>query len=622
MTLPFKKNVVCCLRFLRFVLFIFAFLFVSALFAQEQTLHRVVITGNKNIKRSEIKKQLRLKSLPFYERMLFWVEKPKFNSNLMYQDVENIKSYLNANGFLYAEIETYTTETRKGRVNIEYRITENQPVKINNVSIIVNDTLRIDGTIRRANLRNLFQQRLVETQSGKIFRDSDIYHDIDFINNEFVGQGYLKSKTDFRVHLHEDSLKTTSLVDIEFLVSPERQYYIKGYEIIGNRNVDKATVLNQMTFRDSLIYREEYVSKSRENLMRLGTFRSIQIFPNFIDDSNFVYPTIRFIEQHKWDVKAGSGWGNDERFRAFVQVSHLGMYKKADQQQLSIRASYVEPWNIQFRLLQPAFFHPRLNLTVNPFTRRENERSYMQDKYGSSVTLSYLFLTDWNMYFSFLVEQNNMREMKVPEVDYEKIYSQSTYTTQLDINYSYPKMNPFRGVHSISGFSITEQGFNSLVDYYFLSQELRYYQPFRDLFILALRGHIRAMNRVGSFQNIPMSDRLYLGGISSVRGYNRNSLGPYELGLKGEKIPIGGLSSLLYNVEARIPINDHINTVFFYDFGQVFSEPFTFDMKQMSQSIGIGFRYVSVVGVLRIDAAQPTDKAGPVRLSITIGESF
>ena len=608
---------------LNYLLFLFIFIFfISLLFSDDQYLSKVTISGNKNVQTSDIKNQLKMKPPSKIQKALFWRKKPEFNPSMMNQDVENILRHLHGNGFLYAEVKAITTEKRNGNIDVEYQITENDPVRVNRVTAVINDTLRIERALRRPSLRNLFQQRWIQTQAGQIFNDEFIYHDVEFLNTEFINQGFLKATTDFRVTLDEDSLKVNSTADIEFFIYPERRYYIAGYEIIGNRNVDTATVRNQVVFRDSMVYRAEYVTQSRDNLMRLGTFRSIQIFPNFIENTQFVYPTIRFIEQPKWVTTAGVGYGSEEHFRFFVQVSHLGMYKKADQQQLSFRTSYLEPWNFQFRLIQPAFFHPRLNLTINPFIRRENEPTYLMDKYGNVTTLSYLFFSDWNAYFSYLIERNNMLEWRGLEHDRPSIYSESTYFTQLDINYSTPKFNPQRGVHFITGVGLTEQGFDSILDYYYLSQEMRYYQPFKEYFVLALRGQIQTMSEIWGFDSIPEEKRLYLGGIQTVRGYSRSSISPKVVDEEGNIYNTGGRSALLFNAEARIPVFESFNTAILYDAGQVLNDPYQYNLLKMEQSLGLGLRYVSPIGTIRFDVARAIDKSGPIKFYLTIGETF
>ena len=609
---------------MRTLLCLFFLFIISNLFSDGQTINSISITGAKNIKTSEIRKQIKNQPLPFLERILFWRERPAFSPVLINQDIDNISRFVQSNGFLYAEVNSIITEGRKGRMKIEYVITENHPVKIDNVILIINDTLRVERAILRPDIRTLFRQRWIQAQPDKIFKDDYIYHDIEFINSIFLGQGYLKTNTDFKIELVEDSLKVNSTVNITYNTNLERLYYFYGAELLGNRNVDGATVANQIAFRDSMVYRAEYIDRTRENLMRLGVFRSIQIYPNFIGDTQYVYPTLRFIEKQKWVTTGGVGWGNEERFRSHFQVSHHGMYKKADQQHLSIRTSEYIPWNIQFRLIQPAFFHPRINLTINPYLIREDQPQYLLDRYGSVTDLSYMFFTDWNANFSYTFEQVNMKEMRIraDDIDFSSLYNQSIYSTRLDINYAHPKINPYRGFHLISSASVTEIGFDNLMDYYSLSQEIRYYQPISNYFILALRGQVQTIDELQGFPSVPIESRLHLGGINSVRGYGRRTIGPYSMTDEGSKVYIGGRSSTLLTAEARIPIINNFNIALLYDAGNVSNSSYNFNSAHLSQSLGFGLRYISPIGIIRADVARALETDNSYKFYLTIGESF
>jgi outer membrane translocation and assembly module TamA len=172
----------------------------------------------------------------------------------------------------------------------------------------------------------------------------------------------------------------------------------------------------------------------------------------------------------------------------------------------------------------------------------------------------------------------------------------------------------------ISGAGYSGLGFGSPYKYYELSQEVRYYQPVSDIFILAGRGAIHTMAEIDDSPPIPIESRLFLGGMQSIRGWNRNTISPSD----EEGLRIGGRSSLLLNLEARVPITTNFSTALLYDVGQVLSDPYQFEINDMAHSIGVGLRYFSPIGlVLRIDVARSIwEDTNPMRLYLTIGESF
>ncbi|TIL83813.1 MAG: outer membrane protein assembly factor, partial [Mesorhizobium sp.] len=101
-------------------------------------------------------------------------------------------------------------------------------------------------------------------------------------------------------------------------------------------------------------------------------------------------------------------------------------------------------------------------------------------------------------------------------------------------------------------------------------------------------------------QDVPADRRFYSGGGGSVRGYAYQGIGPKDA--DGE--PIGGLSFFETSFEMRIAITDTIGVVPFVDAGTVSTDQFP-DFSGMKVGAGVGLRYTTPFGPLRIDAAVP-----------------
>jgi outer membrane protein assembly factor BamA len=98
----------------------------------------------------------------------------------------------------------------------------------------------------------------------------------------------------------------------------------------------------------------------------------------------------------------------------------------------------------------------------------------------------------------------------------------------------------------------------------------------------------------------PLEHRLRGGGSNSVRGYAPNTLGDVEV-LAGRLIT-GGLRLWETSLELRVPITQSFGTVFFADAGDV-SRSTTYRLDHPQTSLGIGLRYRTIVGPLRLDFA-------------------
>ncbi|TWI34601.1 autotransporter assembly complex protein TamA [Mesorhizobium tianshanense] len=121
-------------------------------------------------------------------------------------------------------------------------------------------------------------------------------------------------------------------------------------------------------------------------------------------------------------------------------------------------------------------------------------------------------------------------------------------------------------------------------------------------FVFAERVAIGSIVGAG-LQDVPADRRFYAGGGGSVRGYAYQGIGPKDI----DNQPIGGLSLFETSVEMRIAITDTIGVVPFVDAGTVSTEEFP-DFSDMKVGAGVGLRYITPFGPLRIDAAVPLDR--------------
>lgn len=152
----------------------------------------------------------------------------------------------------------------------------------------------------------------------------------------------------------------------------------------------------------------------------------------------------------------------------------------------------------------------------------------------------------------------------------------------------------------------------SFSTYYSLDQDSRY--------VLAGRVGFGSISGA-SLAEIPATRRFYAGGGGSVRGYAYRSLSP--LGPFAHLT--GGRSLLEGSVEARVKITDTIGLVPFFDAGMAFDSALP-DFKQTLQmSAGLGLRYYTPIGPIRVDVAAPLNpRKGdkPVALYVSVGQAF
>jgi translocation and assembly module TamA len=95
--------------------------------------------------------------------------------------------------------------------------------------------------------------------------------------------------------------------------------------------------------------------------------------------------------------------------------------------------------------------------------------------------------------------------------------------------------------------------------------------------------------------------------------------------LAPNNVPIGGKSSLVLNLEARVKITENIGIVPFIDAGSYYESPLPQLGHAPLYGVGLGLRYYTAFGPLRLDLATPLHKRSgdsPIQVYISLGQAF
>jgi translocation and assembly module TamA len=120
---------------------------------------------------------------------------------------------------------------------------------------------------------------------------------------------------------------------------------------------------------------------------------------------------------------------------------------------------------------------------------------------------------------------------------------------------------------------------------------------------------------------LPADQKIYAGGGGSIRPYGYQMAGP----LDSNNIPIGGKSSLVVNLEARIKVTPTIGVVPFFDAGSYYESSVPQVGRGLLYGVGLGLRYYTGFGPLRLDLATPLRRRSgdaPIQVYISLGQAF
>jgi outer membrane protein insertion porin family len=165
------------------------------------------------------------------------------------------------------------------------------------------------------------------------------------------------------------------------------------------------------------------------------------------------------------------------------------------------------------------------------------------------------------------------------------------------------------------------------VDFYKLDLRSFWYFPgFFQKHVVEVGGEVGVVENWGRSDHVPLFDRYFLGGISSLRGFRYHDVGPH---VDGE--PVGGRTMWFGTVEYSLPVVptlERLRFAVFYDIGNVYEDAYSFDPNQdqkfYNDNWGVGIRLnIPRLGPLRLDYGIPIthdrDTRGNGRFQFSVG---
>ena len=184
--------------------------------------------------------------------------------------------------------------------------------------------------------------------------------------------------------------------------------------------------------------------------------------------------------------------------------------------------------------------------------------------------------------------------------------------------------NPTRGYALNADFRLSAKPFGSEAEYSSLDSGASTIIPldlFSPRFSFALHARAASSWTYRGTEEVPISQRFYLGGRRTVRGFRENSLGPR--GVNGNII--GGDMLFLGSSEFQYMLYDLFSLHLFFDTGNVYLRDQDPSLTDVRKSAGVGFRYRSPIGPIGFDIGHPLDeKSGEpsVRVHFSVGSNF
>jgi outer membrane protein insertion porin family len=402
-------------------------------------------------------------------------------------------------------------------------------------------------------------------------------------------------------------------VDVTVLVEEGPRYFVNRIVFTGNTTTRDNVIRREMALLEGNVFSSEALKYSIRRLNQLGYFKQLEGNEQDmkVDKTpgveNKVDVTINLEEQNRNQLTFGAGVSQYEGFfgqLAFQTANFLG---RGESLTLSLTAG-DRSQNYQLAFTEPFLFDRNITGGFDIYKRAlQYIGYYTQKSTGGNIIFGWGVGGFSRMFLNYSYETTRITDLTEALIDSSCLFrpggcavlsspgdlNQLTETQREILN-----RNPFivdslligsGGRRSVSKivpsfvhntvdnpiFPNTGKKLTLTSDLAVLGGNTQFVKPrvegiwflrHTSRTSLGFRGAFEYITPVGNTEELPIFERLYLGGEYSIRGFDIRSVGPT---VPGSQIVLGGNKSLLFNAEYLVSVASQVRIVLFYDAGQV-----------------------------------------------------
>src|ERR1700735_1174136 len=601
---------------------------------------RISFRGNHGISAKDLSPLLQVK------RSHIWGH-GSISQKLLKQSTDNLLAYYLDKGYEEAKVSAQVTD-REPKIDIAFEIVEGAKTLVDHVEVTGNHALPEDQVTAPHGF---------ELKSGTPFSTRRLAEDRNRISATYQERGYLNVGVKTTVSRHSGD---PHRVDVTYAISEAQMV-----------RVEKVVYLGQKRTRLSLI--KKTANLPPETPMKRGQLlvAETRLYDLNIFDWSSVGPRKPITDQSEEDtiVKVHEAKRNEITYGFGFEVSHRGGNVPTGTVALPGGGGTIGLGGNQIAPSQSTFASPR---GLIEFDRRNMRGlaetasasillSRLDQRALTTYSQPHFIGSQWHSLTSFSVERNSENPLFTASLgdlsfQLERLISRKS-NTRLQFRYDFNKtvlshllvpelvlpqdqhvllstwsatlirdtrdkpLDAHRGYFSTINLGITPTAFGSSANFAKLFGQYAYYKPVHSLvFADSIRLGF-ATPFAGSF--VPTSQLFFSGGGTSLRGFPIDEAGPQRLvpfcnvlegqsGCVNVTVPVGGRQLFILNSEARFPlgITKALGGVVFYDGGNVYSAiNFNNFVNNYSNTVGIGLRYATPIGPVRIDVGRNLNPA-------------
>jgi outer membrane protein assembly factor BamA len=507
-------------------------------------------------------------------------------------------------------------------------------------------SISIEGNsvLTEAQIRNVM--RMVP---GQPFSDVQVAQEHDRIQLEYLNRGYESVAIDPTVTFADEGTRA----DLRFRISEGPQVLVDQVIIVGNERTSTDTIERELLIKPGEPLGFAARLESQRRLSALGLFRVVRITELRHGSEPRRDVLIEVEEAPPTTIGYGGGVEVDSRLRptgdggtaeeqleaaprGFFEVGRRNLWGKNRSVNLFTRVSLrsrfrtdatTPPEDVtgelgfnEYRVVgtfrEPRIFDSRADLLVTGIVEQAVRASFNFRRRQARAEAGLRFRQNYGVAGRYSFERTELFDERFTEADdpvlIDRLFPQvrlSKVSVSVFRDTRDDALDPNRGTFLSADNDFAARSLGSEVGFLktFLGAFTFHRLPWQRRTVLALagrvglaQGYLRTVNDEQVVDDLPASERFFAGGDTTVRGFSLDRLGTEDT-ITERGFPRGGNGVIVINAELRFNVWGALGMVGFLDAGNVFLRASDIDLTDLRPAAGVGLRYRSPIGPLRID---------------------
>ncbi|EFQ6716577.1 outer membrane protein assembly factor BamA [Campylobacter lari] len=431
---------------------------------------------------------------------------------------------------------------------------------------------------------------------GKIVNIEKLREDIKTIETKTADLGYAFVQVIPDIQKDKENHEAM----IIFKVIPNEKVYIRDVIISGNTKTVDRVVRRELYLTEGNLYNRTDLIDSRNALRRTAYFENVDIKEQRVDDTH-IDLIVEVKEASTGAISGGIGYGTSDGILLSASLSDANILGSGMKGSVSIDKG-DDTLSGRVSLRNPRVNDSDYSLGGTLYSDRLEWDSYDERNYGFDISVGKTLGRYTSIDLTYNLEQGDIYHLsdRLIAQGYKlgKTYK-SSITPSIVFNNTDDYYLPRSGF--IASTSLEYAGLGGDQEFISSTTKFNYYQGLEEFIGWDLIYRYKAsFYKVWDQGYLPINEKLYLGGIGTIRGFDRRSVSPKNEW--GDET--GGTVAFANSVELSFPIFDRIKLrgSVFFDYGAIGES----SLSQIQRwSTGVGFEWLTPLGALNLVFAKP-----------------